>query len=304
MVYQIKVLPLCHETNIINNLNKLNIMEKRIYNSFAEVTESMKNVEYIVIEKDIPYDWDDYGVAADILYSLKEKKIIVDYYGHGSDPIINENNSVDFSAIKSFDKCMLTDMAKAILQRINIEPNNRALKVDTCLFNIDLNVKCHVIGGRNKTDNAVFLYAYTKRNQYNSYYNEERAKIYYCDKNVIMDIPLRYVVFQTVDDSLFNKLIDIVSQKIKFSAHIIAYQISYSACDTRYAKNDINRLILDCYDKITVDLDGVTDVAETRKKAKIMAKLAAWANEKLTDKTEEEKREICERIYIKKYKNR
>ena len=122
-------------------------METRIYNSFAEVTESMKNVEYIAIEKDIPYDWDDYGTWADILYSLKDKKIIVDYYGHGSDPIINESNTVDFSAIKSLDKCMLSDMAKAILKRVNIEPNSRALVVDTCLFNQNLNVKCRVIGG-------------------------------------------------------------------------------------------------------------------------------------------------------------
>lgn len=285
-------------------------MEQKIY--FGD--KEKNNVDYIVLENNIPYDWDDYGVAADILYNISEKKVIVDFYGHGSDCLSNENNSIKYSELKknNFLNINFKEIAIALINNLNLMDYGLSY---LNLSNIDeINIPCKVVGGRNKTNNGILLKVYTPNDYLCSRFNKEKAVVYFKDKNEIIEVSPSYLNLAQSEENnklWLNNILNYTLENLLSVAHLIAYRISYSACDSRHYRNGIFKVLY--INRITenVDTTNISYPKQTTRQTKFnafkekkMNDLKAWADNKFPDKTENEKLDICEKVFKKYYSNK
>ena len=268
----------------------------------------------MVLENSISYDWDDYGVAADILYHVDEKKILVDFYGHGSQPITNKDNSIKYSDLAKNNTLNIDfkDIANALIENLKLIDYGLSCldfpdKIDNIFF------PCKVIRGKYKTNDGILLKLFVPNDYKNSRFNKQKAVVFFSDRNEIMEVSPSYVNLEQSEkyNVLWrNNILNYTLENMLDVAHLIAYRISYSACDTTNYRNGIRKILYQNRIQYTIDINNINYPKQKEReqkfndfKTKKMNDLKIWADEKFPDKTENEKLEICKHTFLKYYSN-
>lgn len=282
-----------------------------IYLNNAELSK----IQYVVLESSIPYDWDDYGVAADILYNIAEKKINVDFYGHGSQSLSNNENSIKYSDLAKNNTLNIDfkDIANALIENLKlIDYGLSCLDLPDKIENIFL--PCKVIRGKNKTNNGILIKLFIPNDYKNSRFNQQKAVVFFSDKNEIIEVSPSYLNLEQSEkyNVLWrNNILNYTLENMLDVAHLIAYRISYSACDTTNYRNGIRKILYQNRIQHTIDITNINYPKQKEReqkfnefKTKKMNDLKIWADEKFPDKTESEKLEICIHTFTKYYSNK
>ena len=261
---------------------------------------------YVVIEKNIPYDWDDYDLWANVLYDLEENKIIVSKFGHGTSCTYENESTEDESLIdrSKFDSVM----AKELCNYVNVE------KLHGMSASITINQ------GRKLKGNNLTLIGYksvvnkfASMRSYHGTVYDTFAEVYDKEQNVIRNINPSYIKF---NDDYIKQLVlkSIKKVSIGMLAHLIAYRTSYSSCDSDNLKYCITKYCQDYLnEQEDIDLNGAINIDDKAKADKIAAKKAKrleenidsitkWAKEQLPNGTDEEIKELINKVIKKYYK--
>ena len=272
-------------------------------------------MRYIALELDIPYDNDDFDLWKSNFYDTKDKCIVVDNYGHGSNPTITEY--IDYKKAISENVITVDELVEAICKHLNIG------SYGVYDFNINYGpafIPCSITGGRKmKGDNKYFLYNYIQGNSYmrrmrfSTYFDTELAVVYDPVTNEICEVnpkfvELKYDVVERIKKSIrkdeYTNLLTLV--------HAIAYKQSYYSCDAKNYKNTLVRLI-HFGSNVSFDIyhakNPWKDKQLQKKKEKLdkikenkRAEIEKWVNT-LPDKTDEERKQIVEKTLNKYLKN-
>lgn len=287
------------------------------------------NIKYVILEDRIPYDWDDYDLWGCVLYNIENNSIITERYGHGQDLNVRNiscslNESIE-NKIVSIDKIIDALVDSLHFGFPDIENYSTKFSYDN-----PLSIPCKVIRGR-KFKGDGYLICGIKKQSYNPYRYYSR---YYGPKNeeykvcpVIYDPKtntfnvvnsFNYICFdENFKDSIISNIrncIDNTIKEINSLAHIFAYKMSYSACDSRNEKYEINKYETSPLTKLTVNdivLNAVEKYKEEQNKKKAMfentfkenkmKQLIEWVKNN-TDKEGDDIVKLAEHIYNKKYK--
>lgn len=271
----------------------------------------LNNIKYVVLESSIPYDWDDYGVFADVLYNIDEKKIDVDFYGHGSQSLSNANNSIKYTDLIKNNVLNIDfiDIANALIE--NLKLLDFGLSQLDLPDNQDIFMPCKVIRGKNKTNDGILIKLFCPKDYQISKFNQQKAVVFFADRNEIIEVSPTYLNLKQTEkyEVLWrNNILNYTLENMLDVAHLIAYRISYSACDTTNYRNGIRKILFVNRIQYTIDITNISYPKNKERedkfnsfKAKKMNDLKIWADGKFPDKTEDEKLEICKHTFEKYY---
>lgn len=193
---------------------------------------------FVVLEDMIPYDWDDYDLWGVVAYDSKEDKIVKDKYGHGTDWA---------DRLDSFPLKECSDEEKMIIKRCLVERYchaERLFEWGRSWSGCNLPVKV-VRGRKMKGKQGTCMSVIYEENTYmKRQYPWRKWGDYYASvkfEDVIDPISIRscYLELADKDDvnaKLKEKMVANDEVTIGQLAHICAYEMSYSSCDTESAK--------------------------------------------------------------------
>ena len=272
-------------------------------------------MRYIALELHIPYDNDDFDLWKSNFYDTENKCIVVDNYGHGSSPTITEY--IDYKKAIAENIITVDELVEAICKYLNVGSYG---VYDFNINYIPAFIPCSITGGRKmKGDNKYFLYNYTQGNSYmrrmrcSTYFDTELVVIYDPVTNEICEVnpkfvELKYDSIERIKKSIrkdeYRNLLTLV--------HAIAYKQSYYSCDAKNYKNTLIRLI-HLGSNVSFNINNAKNPWKDKQLQKKQEKLdkikeskrieiEKWANI-LSDKTDEERKQIVEKTLTKYLKN-
>lgn len=291
------------------------------------ISEIKSDIKFIILEDRIPYDWDDYDLWGCVLYDIENNKIITNQYGHGVD-LNCRINSIELNDAIENNIVEISTIIDALVNSIHFSLPD--LDTFSSKFSIEnpLTIPVNVVKGRKFKGNGFLTYS-IKKIAYNPYrfksrYYGSKTDYTYCP--VIYDAKtntfnvvnsFNYLEFDKkwVEEIMKNirTCIDNTVSEIRSLAHIFAYDMSYSACDSRNKKYVINEYALRPLKKMKQNVDVLNAVINYKKeqdeknakiesefKQKKMVQLIEWVKNN-TDKQGDEIVKLAEHIYNKKY---
>lgn len=192
---------------------------------------------FVVLEDRIPYDWDDYDLWGVVAYDSENDEIVKGKYGHGQD-WSDRKDSIELA------EC--TDDEKMTIKKCLCK---RYAHVDKFLSGVTgtyWNIPVKVVRGRKMNGMIGNLMSVTyEENTYMKRQHPWRSwgDYYGCVKFDGVHDPICIRVSYLQVESL-DKCNEIVAERMAESdkitierlAHIGAYEMSYSACDTKSAR--------------------------------------------------------------------
>lgn len=278
------------------------------------MNEKTKAVKYVALERNIGYDWDDYGVWCSFYYDTETKEIVRFTSGHGTnnepDKYKERKEAVELGIITNEEivDALLNKFSGVIL---NTAKNITNLSCESAAYAL----KCEVNGGRKYKGEAIFTHSFIKRCKFNSYYDKWYAEVVDVANKKGYNVNPAYVVIKTPGEEILDKCKKFIleNDKVGMMIHQCAYQASYSSCDSRYFNQNFEALVqiaLKTDEPITDYVNEETEEQqrkEAEKKAAYIAEklkdVTEWANNKFKGiKTDEEIADIIERTMNKYYK--
>lgn len=194
---------------------------------------------FVVLEDMIPYDWDDYDLWGVVYYDSVEDKVSRTSYGHGQD-------WSDRKESMKLEEC--SDEEKAVIKKALCKKYaNVGIIFEWAACFKELGIEVLVEHGRKmKGKQGVVLCTYTEQNSYmkRRYPWRDWSEWYAMVKFDGVEDPIRIAAHylkpidpDAVNAKLADKMANCNEIRIKELAHIGAYEMSYSSCDTRNAKN-------------------------------------------------------------------
>ena len=273
------------------------------------------NPRYILLETNIPYDWDDYDVWGAVAYDIVDNKIVTNKCGHGS----GFKWDGEVISLKSALESGVSTEEKLIDVMFNaLGLGNMYLYDKMCKFNRNnaLAIPCKVIRGRKYRGDAYLMYGIAEpvryglgayRNEYNYYpilmtLSGEEVKINSFDY-LQFDNNVKEEWSKAARNAIENTIESVLSL-----AHLWAYGMSYSARDSQnrqaYIENyqfaghnafKSNNFVTECINKI----NEAENKAYEDLKAQKLPEIIEWVKNN-TDKTEEQEIiELAEHIFYK-----
>lgn len=261
----------------------------------------------IALERDIPYDWDDYGVWCSFYYDPNEKKIIRSDYGHGTD---DAYSGVSYEIAIANGMVTRDEIIDALIERFN--------KYVTSVFNYAsnfsgkrINMPCSVERGRKFRGEGIATCVFVEHSMYHS--DKTLVEVIDPTTNIAYNISSSYVKLHS--DGILDYFKKWVSENNKLGSviHQLAYDASYSHCD-RVSFDD--NWVLFVRDVVTKymgrEISGeYTNVDNEKKAQKLKEKndklyaenidrVRAWAREKFAGRSESDIEEIIDKT-MKKY---
>lgn len=284
----------------------------------------MKTIKYIILEDRIPYDWDDYDLWGCILYDIENKNIITNQYGHGVD-LNCRDNSIELNEAIEKNIVEISTIIDVLVDKLNFSLPD--LDIFSSKYSIEnpLSIPVNVVKGRKFKGEGYLVYSIKKHNFKPNYryYNDDYTYcpvIYDAKTNTFNVVnSFSYLQFNKawIDEIIKNirTCIDNTIGEIRSLAHIFAYNMSYSACDTRNKKYVINEYASRPLKKMKQNVDVLNAALNYKKqqdekksknesefKQKKMIQLVEWVKNN-TDKQGDDIIKLAEHIYNKKYNN-
>ena len=278
---------------------------------------------YIVLEDNIAYDNDDYGVAGITLYNALDREVQTAAYGHGAD-WSDRDKSVEYAeAVRRFPDLIL-EIKTALVDKWFNNPKYMGQYISQ--NDTDINLPCTINGGRKAKGKSGYLLS--KETRYNEYlashYGSRFARnnaveigyVYIPEDNAIYEINTDYIqvdytkAFEAAAVAIRENIIRDARVSVQTLAHLEAYKMSYASIDSAKLNSSLADLIRTHYEAPTLNIPtDVKNVDEEKRNAKAAAKqqkiyetklpkILAWA--KTVGKTPDEVKLIVNRT-MKKY---
>lgn len=278
-----------------------------------------KEVRYIVLEKNVYYDWDDYRKVADIVYDLDTDSILTPGTSSSSD-IEKSSCKVDFSEVNWTNE-LIEKVIKGLIDSFSVYYD--ALNLEdyiSCVNLYDVAIPVKVVGGRKYKGDAILVggmkkminYGLAAYQPHNWKYIPQiiaNGELQTITNFTYLELPKEFVnnykeyVFKHIEKTL---------DTISTLAHTHAYKISYAGCDRQYYLGNVsvlNRKAFNEFKNIPENLKNEINVVKTAIEAKEkearqklydekLPEVTVWANG--LGKSEEETQLIIERT-MKKY---
>ena len=276
------------------------------------------NPRYILLESDICYDWDDYGVWGAVLFDLNEDRISTTKYGHG----VPLDTSDTISLEEAIERNLVT-----YEHLIDVMVDSLGIGWGHCdwstlgehrSINKPFDIPVKIVGGRKgKGVEGRLMCVYTEPVRYglgayrNDYYvkpvilNPKTNEFIVVNSTGYLEFPESFIKEYNIKT---REVIENTRDNVYRLAHAWAYGLSYSSCDT----HNYRRLIANYSGTVLSDLNEISEptkaaieiynAEEERKraehKAAEMAKIIEWVKTH-TDKEGDEIEVLAERIYNK-----
>lgn len=283
----------------------------------TSVNNTVKNsFRYIIIEDDIMYDNDDYGVYGAVLYDTVDKKIVTTKYGHGVD-MEERSSSVDLGDIQKNKKEIMEQMISVML-------NETPVVSDSVLENIALcsseenptAIPVNVVRGRKFKGFGYLVYAVSYMSRFGNVV-----------KPVIIDPAtgdihlVNSFGYLEYDDEFCNSFKNLIVERLDVNestvyslGHLWAYEMSYSSCDSVNYRNRVKSLgntgakgiKIPEIVKLAINANiAKRELANSLKREALkkekMPAIIEWVKNNTDKKTEEDIMNLAEHIFNKKY---
>ena len=276
---------------------------------------------YVLIEKEIPFDNDDFYVWANIYYDLQEKQVFVSKFGHGDNCKFVDESTEDINLINKEDFC------KSMLNTFS--RFNESFYMDNFFYRYfsesycPLFIPCVVNKGRKFKGNLTLICYEQKLNKFASRYRmvyDTYAIVWDKVKNQSCRINPSYIEFgdnkEQLRDIIYHSLL---LQPITRLAHLYAYSISYYSCDTRNLDREITNIVGTYLKKLNkenqeeldrlnvVNIDDLREIKKAKEKNEKKWEankdnVYAWAKAQLPNGTEEQVQNLVDKVKNKYYK--
>lgn len=207
------------------------------------VSTPSANFRFVTLESNIPYDWDDYDAWGSVLYDIEKDAIVTVKYGHGSgmsmgDGVISLQEAVEQGSLN------IAHLIDVMVASLGIGFGNANVPVIAEKYSIEkpFGIPVNVTGGRKFKGNGYLVCSVSEPVRYGlcAYHNEKVHKyiIYSPEKNDYFTVnSFSYLEISDEVKEAWNKKIregiKNTIEEVKNLAHAWAYNMSYSACDTR-----------------------------------------------------------------------
>lgn len=284
-----------------------------------EMNEMILGKKFVILEDDIAYDWDDYGVWGAVLYDVANKTITTSKYGHGTDLSTSYEEGTEFIHFKdALEKGIITneEVIESIVRRVVSESKVKE-SINDYPVGRDINIPCKIEGGRKMKGDA-YLLKLVKVNDFKPFgwrgkwdKSHIEGVVAQPSTGKICNINTAYIKIENGYNEFVKRIIDSYVSDGTYApylAHVFAYQMSYASCD-RYNYTDCVHQIMKrgcSYGQLPTEVvefikndNEMKEKALREEKEKNRPAIVAWANKTLVGKSEDEKNEIIERLVAK-----
>lgn len=286
-------------------------------NTFTPSVQS--SPRFILLESGIAYDWDDYDVYGSVLFDIENNEITTTKYGHGTGMSVSGNVMSVKDAI-SAGVVTCEQLINVMIKSLGISFSNASIQDIATRHTIEspMGIPVNVVGGRKYKGFGYYICSAKEPVRYGlgAWQGHVTYKhiIYSPEKNDYFTVnSFSYLKFndETIDawnksirENIENNLSTVLNL-----AHAWAYNMSYSACDTKNYYALITRYSNLGYNKNTPVSEVVANATKEyieRKKLERENKmnqelpnLIDWVRSKGYKNTEEEIVAEAKRIWLK-----
>ena len=265
---------------------------------------------YIVLEADIPYDWDDYGVWCSFYYDMQEKEIVRSNFGHGTG---DSYKGVPWRTAIEQGLTKYEDLVSVVVDHFG-GSIIRVLSYAGDFVDKRICLPCTVSRGRKFKGDGIAVRVFEEKSMY--YPTKTLCEVLDPVTKVARNICAGYVELKM--DNLLDvfKSWSVKNEKLPNLIHQLAYDASYSSCDRETFNRNWRMFVRAVVSEAAVeDLGEYTNIDDEAKAEKLrikneqlyndnIDKVTAWANDKFGGtKSEEEIADIISRT-MKKYYTR
>lgn len=221
-----------------------------VMNNTVNTYETM-NARYVILENDIAYDWDDYYVWGAVLYDISMNCIVTTKYGHGTDmtmdaPTIELDEAIKIGLVtpEQIITCMINELPVATDRVMEIIAEHASAELPTA-------IPVKVVRGRKFKGNGYLVYTVDEPVRYGlgAYHNEWHHYPVIFDPETCTENIVKSFGYLEYDQEFLNahrerilKALTMDISTVESIAHLWAYNMSYSACDTENYRNGYKRL--------------------------------------------------------------
>lgn len=276
---------------------------------------------YIILEDNINYDNDDYGVWGAVLYDTIEKKIRTTAYGHGTD-MKERSNSIELCNVSlDIKQSLIEEMIYLMLDETPVVSDSVLENIARCSSEDNPTaIPVNVVRGRKFKGAGYLIYSISTSLSFGT-----STKTF--TKPAILDLTTGMIhiinSFEYIeyDDEFRNNFKNLVVKGLKMNeatvyslAHLWAYKMSYSYCDTINYNSKVKSLgkigakYIDIPEIVKLSINANiakrelenTIAREALKKEKMPA-IIEWVKNNTDKKTDEDIKKLAEHIFNKKY---
>lgn len=278
---------------------------------------------YIILEDGITYDNDDYEVWGAVLYDTIEKKVHTTAYGHGTD-MKERSNSIELCNVSS-------DIKQSLIEEmISVMLNETPIVSDSVLENIarcssednPTAIPVNVVRGRKFKGTGYLIYSIsTSLNLRFGTFTKTFTKPVILDPTTGIIHTINSFGYLEYDDEFCNNFKNLVAKGLKMNestvyslAHLWAYKMSYSHCDSINYNNKVKSLgntgakYINIPEIVKLSINAniakrelENAIAREALKKEKMPAIIEWVKNNTDKKTDEDIMKLAEHIFNKKY---
>lgn len=278
---------------------------------------------YIILEDEINYDNDDYGVWGAVLYDTIEKKICTTTYGHGTG-MKERSNSIELCNVSlDIKQSLIEEMISLMVDKTPVASDSILENIARCSSEDNPTaIPVNVVRGRKFKGAGYLIYSISTSLSFGfGTFTKTFTKPAILDPTTGMIHIINSFEYIEYDDEFRNNFKNLVVKGLKMNeatvyslAHLWAYEMSYSHCDKINYNSKVESLgkIGAKYINIPeiVKLSINANIAkrelenaiarEALKKEKMPA-IIEWVKNNTDKKTDEDIKNLAEHIFNKKY---
>lgn len=276
---------------------------------------------YIILEDNINYDNDDYGVWGAVLYDTIEKKICTTAYGHGID-MKERSNSIELCNVSlDIKQSLIEEMIYLMLDETPVVSDSVLENIARCSSEDNPTaIPVNVVRGRKFKGAGYLIYSISTSLSFGTS-TKTFTKPAILDPTTGMIHIINSFEYIEYDDEFRNNFKNLVVKGLKMNeatvyslAHLWAYKMSYSYCDTINYNSKVKSLgkigakYIDIPEIVKLSINANiakrelenTIAREALKKEKMPA-IIEWVKNNTDKKTDEDIKKLAEHIFNKKY---
>ena len=293
--------------NMVNN----SIMENMVNNSFR----------YIILEDNINYDNDDYGVWGAVLYDTIEKKIRTTTYGHGTD-MKERSNSIELCNVSlDIKQSLIEEMIYLMLDETPVVSDSVLENIARCSSEDNPTaIPVNVVRGRKFKGAGYLIYSISTSLSFGTF-TKTFTKPAILDPTTGIIHIINSFEYIEYDNEFRNNFKNLVVKGLKMNeatvyslAHLWAYKMSYSYCDKINYNSKVKSLgntgakYIDIPEIVKLSINAniakrefENKIAREALKKEKMPAIIEWVKNNTDKKTDEDIKKLAEHIFNKKY---
>lgn len=276
---------------------------------------------YIILEDNINYDNDDYGVWGAVLYDTIEKKIRTTTYGHGTD-MKERSNSIELCNVSlDIKQSLIEEMIYLMLDETPVASDSVLENIARCSSEDNPTaIPVNVVRGRKFKGAGYLIYSISTSLSFGTF-TKTFTKPAILDPTTGIIHIINSFEYIEYDNEFRNNFKNLVVKGLKMNeatvyslAHLWAYKMSYSYCDKINYDSKVKSLgntgakYIDIPEIVKLSINANiakrefenTIAREALKKEKMPA-IIEWVKNNTDKKTDEDIKKLAEHIFNKKY---